>query len=173
MVIDLQKLLEKWSLTLENSLKNLGNRSPFNITAAQILQTQYLVAKVFCSTLFHEHELAYDTNISEFSNIVSLEKVALKAMEGFRQTSSYSSNTPLFSFDLGIMASLFLTACKCRCPIIRRQALDLRQSGIEGAWNGRAVGVAAEWVLREEEGSKGDLESLIADWQRSVEKLPA
>ena len=60
-----------------------------------------------------------------------------------------------FSFDLGYMIPVFLTATRCRDPWVRRHAITLLQSHPrqEGVWQSvGAAAVAARWMAVEEDG---------------------
>ena len=60
-----------------------------------------------------------------------------------------------FSFDIGYMIPVYLTATRCRDPYLRRRAIRLLQTypRQEGVWESvAAAAVAAKWVAVEEDG---------------------
>ncbi|KAK0755062.1 hypothetical protein B0T18DRAFT_425345 [Schizothecium vesticola] len=88
------------------------------------------------------------------------------------------SAMPFFmSLEPGVATPLFLTAVRCRHPVVRRRALGLlgRMNRQEGIWNCGAAGrVAEQCVLVEEEGlevglplrmEEGELRRLMEGWE--------
>lgn len=84
---------------------------------------------------------------------------------------------PFFmSLEPGVATPLFLTAVRCRHPVVRRRALGLlgRMNRQEGIWNCGATGrVAEQCVMMEEEGlgvglpfvmEEEELRGLMAGW---------
>lgn len=64
---------------------------------------------------------------------------------------------PTLSMDTGVVAPLFVTATKCRQPVIRRQAIELLRGCArrEGMWDGELTSRIAHWIMRVEEGKPG------------------
>jgi len=66
-----------------------------------------------------------------------------------------SSKVP-FTFEMGIIPCLYFTAIKCRCPSLRRKAIELLSKVTpqrEGLWDSRMLGkVAARMIEFEEDG---------------------
>jgi len=71
-------------------------------------------------------------------------------------SSSFSSSNVPFTFEMGIIPCLYFTAIKCRCPSLRRKAIELLSKVIpqrEGLWDSRMLGkVAARMMELEEDG---------------------
>lgn len=130
-------------------------------------------------------ELAFDSHIKMFQTILSLaaffvvgspnqdsskESSASTLVSAFHTPSSNSStSSPLptstvstsnlrssFSFEMGIIFSLYFVAIKCRSPILRRQATDFLsqvEPSREGMWDARVLEKIAQHVIEVEESS--------------------
>lgn len=142
------QLLTTWQATY--SILTSSTRKSHNDIAQQtsrnVLYIQYLAAKIHLCTFFYQDKLAYDVYISDFRSIVSLsEQVLCSSIQNPLPNSRFSS-------DIGVIQPLFLTACQCRHPIVRRAAISLlMKSGREGIWDGETMGAVAQWVMEQEE----------------------
>jgi hypothetical protein len=147
------RLLEDWTSAFNNSPQ--PHIDPKSITV-KVLQIQHIAATIHISTLFYRDQLAFDAFTAEFSKIITLATAVI-------ETIPRDDGISTFSFDIGIIQPLYFTACKCRHPVLRRRAIDiLARSGMEGAWDGRAMAAAAKWVVKMEEGgTKNDEGSKI------------
>jgi hypothetical protein len=142
MLIEIENLLKKWSLALENTLPSLG----MGCTAVQVLKIQHLATTIKASALFYRDELAYDAFTTNFREIINLAQSII-------ETTMKTGGDLTFSFDLGIILPLYFTACKCRDPVLRRKAISLlNRSGIEGLWDGGAMAAVATWAMKYEGG---------------------
>jgi hypothetical protein len=137
---EVEILLHKWSLAIENSTCVSRKDAAF-----QVLKVQHIAATIKTSALFYYHELAYDAFTAKFDEILSIaEPIILTTMK--------SRAALEFSIDLGVIQPLWFTACKCRHPVLRRKAIYLlNRSGIEGLWDGCVMAAAATWALEFEE----------------------
>ena len=139
---EIENLFKDWALSLRNSPSLLKT----NIIAVKVLKAQHLAATVRASALFYRDELAYDAFTGEFKEIIDLAQYVI-------ETTMKNKQGLEFSFDLGVVLPLYLTACKCRHPVLRRKAISmLNRSGTEGLWDGGAMAAAATWAMNYEEG---------------------
>jgi hypothetical protein len=111
-----------------------------------LLELQFLVAKVLHAGFLFENEMIYDDHLPTFERIIELcdRVIALDALGSSRMA---------FSFDMGIIMPLFLTAAKCRDPLIRRKAHSRlaecpRREGIFLSW---VTGYVAKLIISVEE----------------------
>lgn len=138
---EVELFLQKWLSSLKISRSLLETED----NALEILRVQHLALVIQVSTLFYRDELAYDAFLEKFKEIIQRSELIIKFAMGNHRGFQ-------FSFDLGIIPSLFFTACKCRDPVWRRKAIFLlKRSGIEGPWDGGAMAAAASWVMEYEE----------------------
>jgi hypothetical protein len=83
--------------------------------------------------LFYQDQLACDAFTAEFKQIAKLASEILNEH-------GCDSGGARFSFEVGVVPGLYLTAWKCRDRVVRRQAIGLLdRARIEGVWNGRAM----------------------------------
>jgi hypothetical protein len=96
--------------------------------------------------------------MAQFNTIVELAEIVLPPPQNQDQN-QHQKMELIFTFDMGIIQPLYLTACKCRHPILRRRAIALlERSGMEGVWGGEAMAAAATWAMKIEEG---DMETIM------------
>ncbi|KAF4631401.1 hypothetical protein G7Y89_g6725 [Cudoniella acicularis] len=142
---DVDRLLKDWSSTLEKSINGSEPSIKEEAIGVKILRAQHLAAIIYISTHFYRDELAYDAFTKEFTEIILLATIIID------HTQKEQGSQP-FSFDLGVIPALYLTATKCRNPVLRRKAIGLlTRSGIEGIWIGDAMAAVARWVVKNEE----------------------
>ncbi|KAI9711512.1 MAG: hypothetical protein M1820_002075 [Bogoriella megaspora] len=118
-------------------------------TIADLLRLQHGAALIHVSTCLNVNETAYDDYIPMFQEMVNLGASVLAA-----NANSLEHNSA-FSFEMGTIPPLVLTAVKCRHPTIRRRALSLLidRPRREGLWDAYRAGRAAERaVIHEEQG---------------------
>jgi hypothetical protein len=150
--------LQRWSLALQNSSSLYTNDA-----AVQVLKVQHLAATVKTSALFYFDELAFDAFTAKFKEILDLaDDIILTAMKARAALE--------FSIDLGIIQTLWFTACKCRHPVLRRKAIYLlNRSGTEGLWDGCVMAATATWVVDFEE--RGILDDLFIPEERRLREV--
>jgi hypothetical protein len=112
-------------------------------------------------------EMLFDTLTAEFQSIVQYVKKIIGAI----------SSSPLgrYSFEVGILPSLHVTASKCRDSKLRREAIDLLRKwpAQEGVWEGYGCAEACEWVMGIEEA--GDADGILKTRNlkgRNVDSIP-
>lgn len=136
--------------------------------AFHVLKAQHLTATLRLSTFFYLDELAYDAFNAHFKEIIS-------NCQSVIEISSKEQNNRAalgFSFDLGIIWPLFTVACKCRHPVLRRQAIGLLlRSDIEGLWDGKAMAAIAQWAMNREEGDDGGTHGHFIPEERRLRQI--
>ncbi|KAE9379504.1 hypothetical protein N431DRAFT_451357 [Stipitochalara longipes BDJ] len=143
-------MLDTWSLVLESSFHGKEKMC----IGARILKIQRLAIKIFLGALFYTDQIAYDAFIPDFRQIIVLSSSVLDDDE--RACGSDGGEGTKFSFELGVVPALAMTAWKCRDGVLRRQAIGLLdRAGIEGVWNGRAMAAVSRWVVEREEEEMG------------------
>jgi hypothetical protein len=116
--------------------------------AALVVSLYYHCTLIMLSVVVSDSEMVYDAFLSEFRYIVD-------TCARLISYSNITTGVPRFTFDVGIVPPLHLTAIKCRDPVVRQEAIDLlfaspRQ---EGMWDSVLSARIAKWVARcEEEG---------------------
>lgn len=145
--------LATWLQTLNILLQNRFSSVPFkDICGAIILKMEHQVAHISLNTCLLPHEgFTYDAFIPAFEQVVSLAESLQMAIP------SRPADQPHFTIETSLIPSLFMVACKCREPVIRRRATKLLQSaGREGVWNGPIEAAVARKVIEIEEAEMVD-----------------
>lgn len=144
--------LEQWASTFDRFLrKRTPELSDSEMREVSLLRSHQLAASIMVSTATSTQETVYDSYTSQFENILHLSRYLSKGPI----KSGAPQDTTLFSFDLGIIPPLYLTASRCREPSLRRQAIFLLRSPAwkEGVWDAiLAARIAERLMAIEEEG---------------------
>lgn len=118
-------------------------------------------------------EMEYDDYTHLFENIIDNASYLLTTSTNTTTTSPPRKNSSRNSsssphhypkFDIGLIPPMFLTALRCRDPVIRRKAIALLGQGPrqEGVWNSAMVASIARRVLAIEEDGAADLSLSLA-----------
>jgi hypothetical protein len=122
--------------------------------AALVLTLYHASTLITLSAVLTTSENIYDSHLPLFRSIVSTASMLINSYE----TSQLPRNQR-FTFDIGIVPPLHVTATKCREPRVRREAVELlfaspRQ---EGMWDGVLCARIGKWIVKvEEELGLGD-----------------
>ncbi|KUJ15049.1 uncharacterized protein LY89DRAFT_736110 [Mollisia scopiformis] len=121
-----------------------GQFSPGDEKALVLLDIWHTTASILAAFIPLSSEAFFDAYESSFIHIMT--------------SASYlftfeSEPSPLPSFDIGILPSLYFVVSRCRHPILRRQALDLLRRGPkqEGVWHRDMLASIAERIVALEE----------------------
>ncbi|EPE37032.1 hypothetical protein GLAREA_09195 [Glarea lozoyensis ATCC 20868] len=169
--------LDTWAMSftplLKSSIESGGQEAIRSLT----LWIEMYSAKLFRSFAF-KSEMEYDAFFPHFQNIVSnasllqqvreslphshksqsiLSKSRLTSNHNSAQINSSEETSLGFSFELGILPALQMTAMKCRDGPVRREALRLmeKHDRREGIHDSHVMAGIARWVI----GLEGQLES--------------
>ncbi len=110
---------------------------------------QHLVAWFEISTYFCSGQMAYESYLSQFKQIVSMTSEIIKT----DNKSWKGSRGPCFTLDVAMARPLYFVARRCREPVLRRQSIDIIKKvgsgGIysEGIYTGKTIAKVAEWIL--------------------------
>jgi hypothetical protein len=127
----------------------LANGTISNATAI-VLSLYQKIVSIFLAAVQDTSEMLYDSFLPEFKYITRT-CARLIATEDRTQL---PRNTR-FSFDIGIIPPLHVTATKCRDPVVRREAIDIMFNSPrqEGMWDGVLSARIGRWMVAfEEEG---------------------
>lgn len=107
---------------------------------------------VGCAT--STYQSAYDVYLDTFTALLHHAEIVLNAIN------TQESPAAKFTFEISIIAPLYHTATRCRCPITRRKAISLLARGPprEGLWDAEQHVMVARRVVEMEE-SEVDPES--------------
>ena len=122
-----------------------GNENITVLNPAALVLSLYIKAtSILLSAIVPESEMAYDKHLSCFKHIIRTCSLLIPLD---------LSRNKRFSFEVGIIPPLHLTATKCRDPIVRREARDLLFSSPrqEGMWDSVLSARIGCWVIQCEE----------------------
>jgi hypothetical protein len=153
-----QTLLSQWSVLFGAFISSSGtNLGPEDRQRASLLEIQYRVATILFTTGMSPEETAFDAFNSEFNSIVTLTSSLVKDGKAF----GIPGRAGQFSFDMALVPPMYLTATRCRDPLIRRRALSILSATPrqEGVWNSDMMARIAERLIHIEEDGNGQVTS--------------
>jgi hypothetical protein len=100
-------------------------------------------------------ECIYDTFLPEFQQMFWLIRTILERTKAV----CVGGETKVFSFSIGVIASIYFVVNKCRDRTIRRELVELcyKYPRRDGAWDSEMVAAVGRWhIEKEEQGLKND-----------------
>ena len=139
-----------WSSAFEDFKNRLGMQSD-HARSLILLELQHFYAYILLSTCQTTKEIVCDTFNESFYRVIQVSRQYLDLQ------SARGGAVPVFALDSGIIPALYLTAYKCRCPRIRREAISLMVQAPcqEGMWDGKMIAKFMTKVVELEEGRAG------------------
>ena len=133
----------------------------WRIKSALHLRMQHQNAMVMLKALPYHYETMFDGQMAHFSNIIDLAQKFFDEDDRTDMQFTHMKTSPSFQHDHAIVPSLFMTACRCRDPYIRRQAIGLlrRAPRKEDIWDSDITASIAEHLMMLEEKGLGDIKS--------------
>lgn len=146
----LQRLNDLWSVRMDEYLETCGPKlTPAQRTAVDLCLLHSRTLSIWLSVSQDGDECTMDPHTEEFEAILDI---------GERIITAYTEAGPVgqppkFSFEMGVIPSLYYTAMKCRVSHLRRRALNLlhRAPRREGLWNAHVAARVAESIMKWEE----------------------
>jgi hypothetical protein len=132
--------------------------------ATVLLSLYQKITVIILAAIPSESEMVYDVFLPDFKYIVHMCTLLISS-----HNSTQMPPNPRFTFEVGIVPPLHITATKCRDPVVRREAVDLlfaspRQ---EGMWDGVLSARIGKWMYSCEEDGL-ELSSLNSSRHSSV-----
>ena len=147
-------------------LNNAVSRDGLTIVnpAAVLLSLYHKITVITLAAIPSESEMVYDVFLPDFKYIVHMCALLIASHNSTQKPPNHR-----FTFEVGIVPPLHVTATKCRDPVVRREAVDLlfaspRQ---EGMWDGVLSARIGKWMCSCEEDGL-ELPSLNSSRQSSV-----
>ena len=96
------------------------------------------------------NEVAFDSYNKQFESVISLSEAILEMEENDQSPNLASESRPT---GVGVILALSLCAFRCRCPRLRRRAMNIlqKQCWVEGHYHSRGAAFLAERVIAIEE----------------------
>ncbi|CAL5866798.1 uncharacterized protein PFLUO_LOCUS1008 [Penicillium psychrofluorescens] len=169
---NLQARLDHWLRAYTNLIETL-RREPAtpprsSTTSEPLLLIYHAAASIFVSTCLTCSPLSYDVHLPTFQMIVEQADLILSNSVG------PDGAQPPFTFEMGVGLPLYITALRCRDPIIRRRALHLlRQSPkVQSFFKCTPVALLAEAIMNLEEGYSASLRTTCStDYENNSASL--
>ena len=154
-----------WKLRLDSLLGiNCTILTAQDVRGFTMLRILHTITTIWASTALAFDETAWDDYLEHFRTIISLTE-SLTGVAGYESDAALLKPSPLrereqlnlhdiFTFEMGTMPVVYLTALKCRCPRARRQAvhlLSILRPRREGLWDSRQLIKIANRVIKLEE----------------------
>jgi hypothetical protein len=154
-VLEIRTLLEDWHLVFTAYKVSLSDHDRLERRTASSLEIHYRILSVILDVNSAKTESIYDSYLADFRTLLKQCEDIIK----YRQSAptndwaEYGDRMSLFEFDFGMIAPLFVIACHCRDPALRRKAIRLMRylHRTEGAWDTCSAGKIAEGIMEIEE----------------------
>lgn len=146
--------LDMWQLDtchiLSNTTDTRTHRTTLDLLSIKLLYTfaRLLVAASVMRPDVHT-ELSWDTHLAHFDRIVALSALILRT----EQHQNPLSLSVMSLDEPALNMTLWMTATRCRHPVVRRRALQLLRGArrLEGVWMSTSAAAAAEKMIAIEE----------------------
>lgn len=139
---------QNWLRAVLN-LERTRTLSKEDTTTLNILKAQHYCLYIITHRTVPAAHTGFDPLLPIFKALLHHSKLAIDNMEA-RRSSSPAAN---FTSEVGLIIGLYTTACRCRCPITRRQAVALLERDLprEGLWDAQQHLVVAKRIIELEE----------------------
>lgn len=154
-VLQIRDLLDDWHLTFKAYSTSLLDDDRLERRTASALNVHYHILSIMLDVNWAKTEVIYDTYTAHFRTILKEceEIIKYREIAPTDNWAEYGDRMSLFEFDFGMVAPLFMVACHCRDPALRRKAIRLMRylHRTEGAWDTCSAGKIAEGIMEIEE----------------------
>ena len=158
--------LEAFKVAFQPILDSAISADGLTVTnpAAVLLNLYHKITVITLAAIPSESEMVYDVFLPDFKYIVQACSLLITSHKDTQRPPN-----PRFTFEVGVVPPLHVTATKCRDPVVRREAVDLlfaspRQ---EGMWDGVLTARIGKWMCSCEEAGL-DVPSLNSSRHSSV-----
>lgn len=135
------------------ALENFERKTPLSkedIITAHSLKACYYCFYIFTACTFpDDQQTSFDQYLDEFKALIEHCEIVLD----YVKKASLDSPAASFTFEVNVIPYLYITACRCRCPVTRRKAVSLleRNPPREGLWDAQQHLVVAKRLIELEE----------------------
>lgn len=154
-IFQLRTLLDSWHLVLNAYVASLADHDHLERRTASALEIHYRILSIMLDVTSFDTESIYDKYLTDFRALLNQCEDIIKHRESApaNNWAEYGDRMSLFEFDFGMIAPLFVIACHCRDPALRRKAIRLMRylHRTEGAWDTCSAAKIVEGVMEIEE----------------------
>jgi hypothetical protein len=162
-VVQIRDLLNDWHLRFKAYTTSLPDHDRLERRTASGLDIHYRILSIILDVTSAKTELIYDSYLAEFRALLKQceEIIKYREIAPTDNWAEYNDRMSLFEFDFGMIAPLFVMACHCRDPALRRKAIRLMRylHRTEGSWDTCSAGKIAETIMEIEERGLTVIES--------------
>ena len=161
--------LDQWLALLDEHMQESTEKGKaktaidqhWRIQSALHLRMQHQNAMIMLKSLPYSYETMFDGQLAHFSNIIDLAQKFFDEDDRMGMHFTHMTSSHSFEHDHAIIPTLFMTACRCRDPHIRRQAIALlrRSHRKEDIWDSDVAASMAEYLMLREEEGLGEIKS--------------
>ena len=146
-------LLQTWYATLDQFLCQHQDTGPHFRKQVLYLKIQYFVAHIMTPSPYNNAESRFDTRTREFELIVGFATEFLGLVTDWDNIIPFPDTEASHKCGLGIIPALYICASRCRCPVLRRKAVDLLclRNWRERLFSSAVPATIAEWIIATEE----------------------
>jgi len=122
-----------------------------------LLKMHFLTSRIWLYATIFPHDMAWDDKVDDFAMIVELAS-SLTSGPLLPAPKYVAGNKFSFTFEMGVIAPLYLTAMKCRNRAVRRRAMSLLSSAMprrEGLWDADVLTYVIGRIVEIEEKALG------------------
>jgi hypothetical protein len=154
-ILQIRDLLDDWQLTFKAFSASLSEHERLEQRTASALDIHHRILCITLDVNSAKTELIYDRYLSDFRSLLKQceEIIKYREIAPTNNWAEYADRMSLFEFEFGMIAPLFVIACHCRDPALRRKAIRLMRylHRTEGAWDTCSAGKIAEAIMETEE----------------------
>jgi len=120
-----------------------------DVITLNVLKAQHYCLYIITHRTVPAAHTGYDQLFPLFKVLLHHSKLAIDSMQQSRSSSPAAN----FTFEMGLIIGLYTTACRCRCPNTRREAIALLERDLprEGLWDAQQHLVVAKRIIELEE----------------------
>lgn len=146
---DILEYHRAWLHALEE-LERKTTLSKEDAITANSLKASHYCSYIFTACGTSASEMVFDQHLDGFKALINHARITLDSMGRSTSSSSPAAN---FTFEVSIIPFLYFTACHCRCPVTRREAVSLlkRNPPREGLWDAQQHAAIANRIIEIEE----------------------
>lgn len=158
----------RWKTAFAPLWKRLKEENnPSDLFPAALMRNRIVSALMGCTVPLVANEEDFDHHLDEFRVMVEMSEYMLGTLDGQGTQKAKHFKRPAFNFDSYTVIPMFLTALKCRDPLLRRKAIALllKYPRREGVCDSVCMGKLCEWTMKIEE-EYIDKDGWVPGWAR-------
>ena len=126
-VSQIRMLLDGWHSAFKAYTASLLNDDHLELRTASVLDIHFRILSIMLDIPSSKPDSTYDNYLDDFRTLLNQCEEIIKFRESAptNDWAEYGDRLSLFEFDFGMITPLFVIACHCRDPALRRKAIRL------------------------------------------------